>query len=217
MKVTIQDPSVAFINIYTALIYAIYYSYFESFPLVYAGIYSFSLTTLGIFFTALLIACVIGGSTYILLVYFIYEPYTIKNGIGVPEYRLVPGIWTAAFAPIGVLIFALTARSDIHWVVPTIGVLIYSSCQFVLGGVIFFWLATSYPRFAASLFAGNTFFRSALAAGAIHFSQPLFENLGIARGCGLLSGLLAACFIGITVLWYYGASLRARSKFAETY
>ncbi|KAI8623488.1 cycloheximide resistance protein [Xylariaceae sp. FL1651] len=217
LKVTIQDPSIAFINIYTALIYAIYYSYFESFPLVYQGIYNFSLGSLGIIFTALLIACGIGAAVYLVVVYLIYEPYTVKNGVGVPEYRLVPGIWTAALAPVGVLIFGLTARPNIHWAVPTLGVLIYSASQFVLGGVIFFYLATAYPRYAASLFAGNTFLRSALAAGAVHFSQPLFGNLGIMRGCGVLAGLLVACFFGITALWHFGAQLRARSKFAETY
>ncbi|KAI1825901.1 cycloheximide resistance protein [Xylaria intraflava] len=217
LKVTVQDPSIAFINIYTALIYAIYYSYFESFPLVYEGIYNFSLGSLGIVFTALLIACSIGAATYLVVVYKIYEPYTIKNGVGVPEFRLVPGIWTAVTAPIGVLIFGLTARPNIHWAVPTLGVLIYSASQFVIGAVIFFYLATSYPRYSASLFAGNTFFRSALAAGAVHYSQPLFGNLGIAGGCGVLAGLLVACFFGISAIWYFGAKLRARSKFAESY
>ena len=57
-------------------------------------------------------------------------------------------------------------------------------------------------------------FRSALACGAIHFSQPLFKNLGVGNGCAILGSLAAACAFGFLALWYYGPKLRARSKFA---
>ena len=72
----------------------------------------------------------------------------------------------------------------------------------------------SYPQYAASLFAGNDFFRSALACGSILFARPLFINLGVARGTTLLAGLSVIGIIGIFILWKFGAKLRARSKFA---
>ncbi|RYP69055.1 hypothetical protein DL769_005373 [Monosporascus sp. CRB-8-3] len=216
-KVSLLDPSIAFINIYTALTYGIYYSYFEAFPLVYQEIYGFSIGIMGVVFVSLLIACFIGAATYLTLHYMVYEPYTIKNGIGMPEVRLVPGLYAGAAAPIGILIFAWTAKDNIHWIVPIIGVMVYSSSQFIIGCVIFIYLPTSYPRYAASLFAGNTFLRSALACSAIHFAQPLFRNLGIGRGCSVLAGLTAACAFFFVALWYYGPTLRARSRFAETY
>ncbi|KUI61460.1 Cycloheximide resistance protein [Cytospora mali] len=215
--VTFLDPSVAFMHLYCALTYAIYYSYFESFPLVYQGIYGFSLGIMGVAFVALMVACFLGAIIYCSLVWFIYEPYTMKNGIGLPETRLVPGIFAGITAPIGIFIFGWTARSDIHWIVPTIGVVIYSASQFMLIAVIFIYLPISYPRYAASIFAGNTFLRSALACGAIHFAQPLFNNLGIGKGCSVLGGLTAGCFLGFTAFWHFGPKLRARSRFAETY
>lgn len=70
---------------------------------------------------------------------------------------------------------------------------------------------------ALVLTALQAFMRSALACGAIHFSQPLFGNLSVAKGCSVLGGLTAACFFGMFTLWRYGAKLRSRSKFAETY
>ncbi|KAI1124471.1 cycloheximide resistance protein [Nemania abortiva] len=155
------------------------YPYFESLPLV--GIHGFSLWTLGVVFTALLTACAIGVTVYLDLAYLIYEPYTIKMELASQ-------------------MFGLTARSDINWAVPAPGVLIYPASQFVLGGVIFFYLATSYLRYAASLFVESTFFRSALGTGAAHFSQPLSSNLDITRGCGVLARLLVACFFGIAAL-----------------
>jgi DHA1 family multidrug resistance protein-like MFS transporter len=82
---------------------------------------------------------------------------------------------------------------------------------------IFVYLPISYPRYAASIFAANGFFRSAIACGAIHFSQPLFHNLGVGDGCAILGSLAAACAFLFLGLWKIGPSLRKRSRFAENY
>lgn len=56
-----------------------------------------------------------------------------------------------------------------------------------------------------------------MACGAIHFSQPLFGNLGVGNGCAILGSVAALCAGLFLVLWYMGPKLRARSKFAESY
>lgn len=76
------------------------------------------------------------------------------------------------------------------------------------------YLPLTYPQYAASLFAANDLCRSMLAAGAIIFAHPLYANLGIGRGISVLGGLLGGGVVGIWALWYFGAGLRARSKFA---
>jgi len=43
LEISIKDPAVLFTNVYTALQYGIYYSFFEVFPLVYPVMYGFSL------------------------------------------------------------------------------------------------------------------------------------------------------------------------------
>ncbi|KAF7562331.1 hypothetical protein G7046_g1838 [Stylonectria norvegica] len=212
-RITIQDPSIAFINAYTSLLYAIYYSYFESFPIVYMGIYGFTIGSMGVAFLSIIVACFIGVIIYIVLVWYIYEPYTLANGIGAQEHRLVPGVFASFVCPIGIFIFGWTAREEIHWIVPTIGVVLYSASLFILANVIFIYLPTSYPKYAASLFAANAFLRSVLACGAVHFSQPLFDNLGVGAGCSVLAGLTALGIMGVFGLWYFGARLRNKSKF----
>jgi MFS transporter, DHA1 family, multidrug resistance protein len=79
---------------------------------------------------------------------------------------------------------------------------------------IFLYLPLTYPQYAASLFAGNDFMRSTLAAGTIHFSRPLYVNLGVGRGVSLLAGLTCGCVIGVFVLYIWGDKLRQRSRFA---
>jgi MFS transporter, DHA1 family, multidrug resistance protein len=46
------------------------------------------------------------------------------------------------------------------------------------------------------------------------FGRPLYVNLGIGRGVSLLGGLSCMGIIGIWVLYYTGATLRSKSKFA---
>jgi DHA1 family multidrug resistance protein-like MFS transporter len=172
---------------------------------------------MGVVFISVIIGASIGLAVYTALVYYIYEPYTLKHGIGSPEFRLVPGIFAAALAPAGMFIFGYAAKPDISWVAPTVGIALYAACSFVLVNVIFVYLPISYPRYAASVFASNGFLRSAIACGAIHFSQPLFANLGVGNGCAILGSLAAACGFIFMGLYWYGPTLRARSRFAETY
>ena len=131
-KITLLDPSILFINLYTALVYGIYYSFFESFPIVYLGMYGFSVGVMGIVFLGIIIGAVLALIIYTGLLWFIYEPYTLKYGIGKPEYRLVPGIFAAALAPAGMFIFGYAARSDITWVAPTIGLALYAGASFIV-------------------------------------------------------------------------------------
>lgn len=95
-----------------------------------------------------------------------------------------------------------------------IGVMLFTMGLFVLFQVIFVYLPSVYPVYAASLFAGNDASRSLLAAASILYARPLFINLGVGSGVSLLAALTSACIVGIYILFFYGDKLRARSKFA---
>ncbi|KAK6853560.1 hypothetical protein PG995_010372 [Apiospora arundinis] len=214
LEITIKDPAILFVQIYTAIIYGIYYSFFEVFPLVYPVYYGMDYGQLGLLFLCILVACLIGVVVYICYLYFYMDPRVRRLGFPVQETRLVPAL-IAAFGPtIGLFIFAWTARPDIHWIAPTIGIVLYGATVFVVMQCIFVYVPLSYPQYAASLFAGNDFFRSALAFASILFAKPLFGNLGVARGTSLLGGLSTVGIVGIWVLYFFGARMRSLSKFA---
>ncbi|KAK3045701.1 hypothetical protein LTS18_013622, partial [Coniosporium uncinatum] len=182
MQMMVLDPAIAFTAVYTALIYGIFYSFFEVFPLVYIAMYGFNLGEQGLAFLSITVGVIIAIAAYWAYVYWIVEPSIRTHGLGAPERRLIPALIVAFFCPIGLFIFAWTANPSIHWIVPTIGILIFTIGIFLIIQCIFLYLPLTYPQYAASLFAGNDFTRSTLAAGAIHFSRPLFNNLGVARG-----------------------------------
>lgn len=169
---------------------------------------------IGVVFTCILVACLIGIAIYCSYLNWILIPDILKNGLRAQESRLVPALF-ACFGPtIGLFVFGWTARPDIHWIAPTIGITIYGASVFIVMQCIFVYVPLSYPQYAASLFAGNDFLRSAFACGSILFGRPLFINLGVGKGVSVLGGLSVIGIIGMFALYQFGAKLRARSKFA---
>lgn len=209
-KITFLDPAILFLNVYTSLTYGIYYSFFEAFPLVYQGIYGFNLGEMGLAFLAIVV-----GNIISFVVYNTYIYRTQKQGPRPrkPETVLIPALF-ACFGPaIGLLLFGWAARVEVHWIVPTLGIVIYPANVYVLMQCVFMYIPACYPRYAASVFAATDFTRSAFACGAVIFSRPLYVNLGIGRGSTLLAGLTIGCVVGIYLLFWFGESLRKRSKF----
>ena len=216
LQINALDPAVLFTSVYIALVYGIYYSFFEVFPIVYVEGYGFNLGQMGLVFTCITVAVILSSAAYWSYLYWVANPEIMTKGLPPPEKRLIPAIYASFLPPIGLFIFAWTGNDPaaIPWIAPTIGVTVYTVGVFMLIQCIFIYIPLSYPQYAASLFAGNDFFRSALAAGAILFARPLFINLGVGRGVTLLAGLTVTGILGILALWHYGAALRSRSRFA---
>ena len=140
IEITIKNPAIFFVNIYTALFYGIYYTFFEVFPLVFPPFYGFNLGEIGLAF----LACQV-GATLALLMYFAYLhrymiPDNIKNGLRQQEHYLVPAIVGSFFLPTGLFIFGWTARASIHWIVPLIGVVIFVIGTFLILQSIFVYV-----------------------------------------------------------------------------
>jgi len=208
------DPAVLFTTIYTALVYGIYYSFFESFPLVYIGIYDFNLGESGLPFLSVLAAISVAIPAYCAWWYLAVERPIAHKPLGPPEERLTPGLWACFLVPIGLFVFGWTSRRSVHWIVSIIGVGINILGTFTIIQSIFLYLPFTYPKYAASLFAANDFARSGLAFASILFSRPMFDNIGVPAGISLLAGCTIACIVGLYALYIFGGDLRKRSKFA---
>jgi DHA1 family multidrug resistance protein-like MFS transporter len=215
IQTMIFDPSIGFTALYSSLIYGVYYSFFECFPLVYGDGYGFSLGQQGLVYLAIGVGVFIGMISYQIFIRLTFERALRAGNLGPPEDRLIPALFASFLLPVGLFIFAWTATPDIHWIVSVTGVAMLSGGIFVILQCIFLYLPFGYPQYVASLFAGNDFARSTLAAGTTHFAQPLYHNLGVARGISVLAGLTVGCIGGLFLLWRFGATLRASSRFAH--
>lgn len=168
--------------------------------------------SLAVAFFGILVGAVISVVTYVLWLHFSYQPRASRPDTSIdPEARLIPGQIGAICIPICLFIFAWTSRPgyvwngtnrkccllnifSVHWIVPIIGTAFFAPGFYLTFQSILNYLGESYPRHVASVFAGNTFFRSSFG-GALPLAAPrMLQSLGI----GWASSTLG--FISIAML-----------------
>lgn len=211
----VVEPILLLVSIYTAFIYALLYTFLTSYALVFRNGYGMTPGVSGLPFFGLLIGVLIAY-----IVNMLAQPHYIKRiiankGVFTPEWLMPLCITGAVSFTIGLFWFGWTANypDSIHWIVPTTsglftgyGLLIIFMCQFT-------YISMVYKQNSASAFGANTIVRSALAAGFPMFATQMFQNLGTGWGNTLL-GCLAAVLIPVPVAFYYfGARIRAKSRF----
>ncbi|BGP30838.1 hypothetical protein JCM10296v2_002597 [Rhodotorula toruloides] len=193
------EPALAVAHSYIALVHAVFYLWFEAFPLTFNEIHHFSLGVGGLPYLAFVVAA---GITYAF--YVVYQrkhmgPRMQKNPNFAPESRLELGLFAATFIPISLLIWPIIgaalylpgiylAFQEHHDVVRPFPSLLplpasnppLPSPPLALG---------RYPAYAASILAGNTLFRSVFASVFPLFGKKYFKALGIGAGSSLLAGV----------------------------
>jgi DHA1 family multidrug resistance protein-like MFS transporter len=215
-EMNMLDPAILFSTVYVALCYAIFYCFFEAFPLVFEAMHHFSLGASGLTFLSVPLGLILAIPLQLLHFNYFLMPVLIKNGPPVAEFWLKNSLAVSTLAPIGLFIFAWTSSPDIHWVVPLIGVVLFQGAAYVIMNSQFAYVANIYPKYAASLFAANAAARSWLAGGAILFGRPMFIKLGVGAGVSVLGGVMALCSGLLLVMYFTGAALRKRSRFVST-
>jgi MFS transporter, DHA1 family, multidrug resistance protein len=232
-----QEPIVFALNAYIGLIYALLYIWFESFPVVFLGVYHWRQQLLGLSFLGLFIGAFVFMPPFFAYLYYVQEPKYNENGELKPEERMPAAIVGALLVPISLFWFGWTSRESVHWIVPIIGSSLFSIAALLLfvsfglflrtshqstdvlpfffQNAVLNYLADAYPTYAASVLAGNDFIRSMFGAAFPLFARAMYVNLGVDWASTLLA-LLACAFVPIPILLYkYGERIRMASKRAR--
>lgn len=106
-QINLLDPAVLFTTFFTALVYGIFYTYFEAFPLVYQGVYHFSPGTLSLAYLLCVVAQMVALPLYLAHWRYVVQPGMAKNGVGAPENFLKPGLYACFLLPAGLFIFGV--------------------------------------------------------------------------------------------------------------
>jgi MFS transporter, DHA1 family, multidrug resistance protein len=127
-------------------------------------------------------------------------------------------MWVCFFLPTALFIFGWAAQE--HWVIPILAEVIYAAAAFNIFQSGFAYLSTNYPRYLASVFAGNAFMRSAFAVAFPLFGQAMYDKLGTPKfpvgwGSTLLGFVTLIMALVPFVLYRLGPKLRGRSKYAD--
>ncbi len=136
------------------------------------------------------------------------------NGSPPAEVRLIPMMCSCWLIPIGLFIFAWSSYPHLSWVGPCLG-------GFPVGlGFIFLYnsannyLVDSYQHQAASALAAKTCIRSFWGAGVVLFTNQMYNRLGYQWAGSLLAFIPLACCAIPFLFYFFGAKIRAGSRFA---
>lgn len=151
IEITILDPSIGFVNLYTMYVYGTYYSFFEAFPIVFSEIHGFDLGQLGLAYITISVGAGLGVVVSLAHGALVTGPRIEKKGMPPQEFFLIPALYASFLIPVSLFWFAWTSRPDIHWISPMLAIVLYAFSSFLLILSIFAYLPLSYPQYAASL------------------------------------------------------------------
>jgi multidrug resistance protein len=217
LRMLVFEPIVSAVCLYLSVAYAIFFMFFESFPIIYEGIYGFSAGEEGLTFLPIGIGAIFACGIYLTWDAVISKAeLQNKEWVRKEEYRRVP--LSAIGGPMLVIScfwVGWTARSSVHWIVP-----ILSGLPFGIGFLLLFmglinYLVDSYKIYAASAVAAAGTCRSIWGAVLPFATQSMYDSLGVAWACSLL-GFCSLALAAIPFLFMvYGERLRAKSKFCQ--
>ncbi|VDC00305.1 unnamed protein product [Peniophora sp. CBMAI 1063] len=208
------EPIVLVLNIYIGLVYALLYLWFESFPIVFVGIYHFEEQLLGLSYLGIFSGALLSVFPFFAYLRYIVEP-RYARGDPAPEERMLIASYAAPVVAIALFWFGWSARESVHWIVPIIGTSLFGISILLICNIVLNYLADVYPTYAASVLASNGLMRSAFGATFPLFAHAMYDKLGVGWASTLL-GLLACAFVPIPVFLYcYGERIRLISKRAR--
>lgn len=208
------EPILLCVTIYLALIYGILYLLFEAYPYSFQEIRGWkSAGVAALPFLGILIGVLLGCAFIIFLTKTRFARKMKKHGRVVPEERLVPMFLGSVLLPIGLFWFGWTSNKDVSWVPQVIAGIPIGAGILIIFMQGLNYMIDVYLMFANSAIAANTLFRSALGGGFPLFATQMYKRLGIPWATSLL-GFLTVAMIPVPVLFFfYGAKLRAMSRF----
>lgn len=167
---TFSEPIVLSLDLYTALVYGLLFIWFESFPMVFGGIYEFSSGLQGLVFLGIFVTTLMTVPLYLLWIRHSIVPRATEPTFK-PEMFIPPTFFGSAALPICLFWYGWSARQSVHWIMPIIGSSIFSISIITLFFPVLTYLGISYPRYSASIYAGNGLFRASFGA-----TFPLFVS-----------------------------------------
>ncbi|KAI5920636.1 major facilitator superfamily domain-containing protein [Camillea tinctor] len=212
MKLLLLNPTVTIMALYIAIAYGILYLLITTFSFVYADQYGFDEGTNGLTYLPAGIGMMIGVVGFGQLTDGIVRRNKAKGLEHTPEIRLKPvlSVPLGLALPVGLFIYGWTTEKGVHWIVPMIGVAIFSAGLMGIMGCVQNYLLDAYPQIAASVTAAMSFLRSLLGALLPLGGLQMYDALGLGWGNSLLAFISLALIPIPVVFFVFGSQIRGR-------
>lgn len=214
IQMLMLEPILLCVSIYLALIYGILYLTFEAYPVSFQEVRGW--TNAGVAalpFLGILVGVILGSILIMAITKTRFARKLKKHGRVVPEERLPPMIIASVLLPAGLFWFGWTSNPHVSWVPQVI-----AGVPIGLGILVIFmqglnYIIDVYMMFANSAIAANTLLRSGVGGAFPLFAVQMYHKLGVNWASSLL-GFLTAAMVPIPILFFfYGAKLRAMSRY----
>lgn len=210
----LRDYMIGVLSFYTGLVLAIIYLYFEVFPYIYPKLWNFTVMETGLAYLGLLTGMIIVCPSCLVFQKNYARRVEHHGGKPTPEMRFEALFYGAFCTPAGLMIFAWTCYSHIHWIGSLIGSAVFGAGVFFVFVGVFAYTVDAYRRFAASAMACNTFSRCIMAGVFPLFGRQMYEGMGI-NWAGFLLAMISVGMIPVPFLFTkYGPFLRGKSPYA---
>ncbi|KAF7422812.1 hypothetical protein PC9H_010971 [Pleurotus ostreatus] len=205
------EPIVIAFSLWIGFSWGIIYGVIESMGTVFKTLHNFNQGQIGTAFVSMVIGTLFG---FITVQYQeqLYKKYYPKRDM---EARLYTACFAAILFPAGIFIYAWCSFTRVHWIGLIIGIVIFGWASFLIYHSVFTYLADCYGPFASSALAAQSLFRNLLGMAFPLFIQPLLTALTF-KWANTLLAFAAVLLLPIPyVLYFFGPSIRSRSKFAS--
>nr|UJH94496.1 ST.10 [Starmerella bombicola] len=134
-----------------------------------------------------------------------------------PEVRLPPMMFLGWLISAGLFVYGWTMRSNIHWIVPMVGLMLFGiGLATVLQGCANY-LTDAFTNSAASALAANTMFRYICAGVFPLFARQMFTTLHVDWGASLL-GFVSIGIIPISwILFLLGTRFHQHDPYGQAF
>lgn len=219
-------------------LFGVNYLFFATFPTVFGELYGESPGIAGLNYISIALGSFLGLCVCASVVDKVYKRLKEKNnGEGRPEFRTPFMFFGSMFVTVGLFWYGWSVQSRIHWIMPNLGIVIFSIGVMVCLQAMQTYTIDCYQRFAASAMAAAAILRSLAGFAFPLFAPYLYKALDygefvpvptndqyhdLASADFLLGwGTSVLAFISIAIgipapiiFWMYGPKLRDLSKFA---
>ncbi|KAJ3553505.1 hypothetical protein NM688_g3576 [Phlebia brevispora] len=212
-----QEPILQLFGIYLAFVYGTVYLVLTTLPLIYTELYHEEIGIVGLHYIALGLGLSAAAQINSRSLDYTYKRLKEKNnGIGKPEFRLLPIIPGACLLPIGLLVTGWSAQEHVFWIVPDIGFFLIGFGTSSTFQGLQAYVIDSFTRYAASALACVSCFRSLAGFGFPLFAPYMYNALGYGKGDTILAAFVLGIGIPALVCFYlFGEKIRGFSKRAN--
>lgn len=213
----VYEAIVLFTCLYLSMAYAIFYLFFEAYPIIFEGLYHMNTGVAGLAFLPILIGAVIA------LGIFIWYDTVLQRAkkanaswASIEEYRRLPlACLGGPLYVISLFWLGWSADPQVHWIVPML-----AGVPFGMGFMLIFmallnYITDAYEVYAASGMAATSCCRSIFGAVLPLAAAPMYKSLGVAWASSLLGFLSLAMSIIPFAFIKYGDRIRENSKFCQ--